>query len=528
MSLKALLPLLVFAVSASAAADSLSGADALLGNLEPAPTEAQPAAPGALEAAPAAQVATAVPARVFNIDVTKLDSAYAKYLYSVWQLNEELTDDARAWIALVLERKYRAASRSETAVPDSFRQAATSARLYTLSKLGLSQTLFDEWVVASSDAAFRSSRAGAELNAHLANGFDRFLVDEAIQVSDSSKTQVEALAVSAIPQAKSLRALLALRQGEKALPALTSIEPANAFAIPLARTVALDQVRKGNLKGAAQTLKKHMEPALEAKGDPTLLASHYLLVARLLYQAGALEASRGFYEKVPNAAPQFLQARAELGWTLLKLKDEKSLRGELKTLSSPLFGGKFAPDVQVLQAISDIELCYYSRIPGVLASFQSEYLPHGRAIDQALRSAKTPRPASVDEFALQAERAVAKRRAELKLARKTSRNAVPALKSSLADAKSAVRKEYRRQWKNQELQLSEAIRKMRFVKIEYMTRVRELVANAAPKAVSVAASFEKKPDQMIFPFDGVMWPDELFKLQSLAQNQCLTGKGAKL
>src|SRR5699024_6961811 len=117
-----------------------------------------------------------------------------------------------------------------------------------------------------------------------------------------------------------------------------------------------------DLAGAGAVLKRDLEPTLDMNGDPKALASHYLQVARLLYQAGALDAAESFYTRIPNGTPQYLEAREELTWVWLRKGDVAKLRGELVTLGSRVFDDQFQPEVHLVRAISNLKLCYYDEV----------------------------------------------------------------------------------------------------------------------------------------------------------------------
>ena len=83
--------------------------------------------------------------------------------------------------------------------------------------------------------------------------------------------------------------------------------------------------------------------------------------------------------------------------------------------------------------------------------------------------------------------------------------------------------------------LVEAIRKMRFVKVEYMSQVRQLSVTTGGSASAVGAAVTaqnalpplaakvvaNEPGQLTFPVDNEVWSDEMFKMRSAAQAQCL-------
>src|SRR5262249_32739289 len=150
-----------------------------------------------------------------------------------------------------------------------------------------------------------------------------------------------------------LQALAALKKGEKGVAALDRLPNTNALTLPLAQTVSLALARKGDLPGAGRVLKLHVEPAMASMRNPHALARHYLWIARLLYQAGAIDGAEAYYEKIPSGTAGFLTAREELDWVWLRKGDTARLRGELATLSLSLFEDKFAPEVYLVRAISN-------------------------------------------------------------------------------------------------------------------------------------------------------------------------------
>jgi len=346
-----------------------------------------------------------------------------------------------------------------------------------------------------------------------------------------------------------LKAWVATRKPAAATPLLDKLAATHPIRIPLAQTVALSLAKKKDLRGAAGVLKRHLEPALVAKGDPRLLSSYYLQIARLLYQAGSLEGAEQFYEKVPNGAPEYFSAREELGWVWLRLGNTERLRGVLTSLRSSLFDDHFAPDVYVLLAISNLKLCYYDETEKSIQSFVEKNGEWAKKISEALKSADPTAPAKKDLWTSIAEKSYEARMKEAgrleQLEKESIAASLPAVgmqsqwgqygKEMRALGELVKKKraqEYRRQWANQQKILGESIQKMRFVRVELMSQVGALAAEskqAKPSAQVATPSAETKIDSsdasMVFPFDGVIWPDELFRLRSAAQAKCLQRSG---
>jgi tetratricopeptide (TPR) repeat protein len=332
--------------------------------------------------------------------------------------------------------------------------------------------------------------------------------------------------------------------------------PADHFLkVPLANTVALSLARKGDLRGAGAVLKQHLEPAVEARKDLKALSRHYLQIARLLYQAGSLDGAADFYQRIPDGSADFLRAREELAWVWLRQGDTAKLRGELKTLRSGLFEGRFAPDVYVVRAISNLKLCFYSEVEKELNDFVLSNRVWAKKTNEALKT-EDPESDEPDFFTEIAQRAIAARQAEVQLldalATASITATLPAVGPqqhwekaktralvALETAKKQSAEEVRRHWKNRKTVLTEAIRKMQFVKVELFSQVRTLARQSPSQSTPSGAvsALERETDsrlksetqaalkkaadgELVFPFDGVVWPDELFKLTSVAQSRC--------
>jgi tetratricopeptide (TPR) repeat protein len=320
------------------------------------------------------------------------------------------------------------------------------------------------------------------------------------------------------------------------------MQASHILKVPLAQTVALSYAKRNDLASSGKVLKRHLEPAIEATKNPKLLAEHYLQVARLLYQAGNLDAAEAYYEKVPNNVPEYLAAREELTWVWLRQGNMPKLRGEIATLNSGLFDKAFAPEVPLVRAVSNLKLCYYDAVEGDIQKFVQTNAKWAKEIEEALKSEDPQSPPKKDYFTAVAETSLQKKQAEMnevnKLLEDSVQAVIPAvgpqshwvvardqLNKKLELAKQSKSEEYRRQWKNMQHALTEGIRKMQFVKVELLTQVKLYggsTTTLTQKALKVEDVKElNDPQNMTFKFDGVVWPDELFQMRGIAQAKCL-------
>ena len=554
--------LVVLAGSAGAfSAHASSGADALLQSVSAPKASAAQGAAGVGKAAqvgsPSALESSAGMAGI------QLDDPFRMQLFASWQMqNHQLGYDLSTWVLRVLKNDFEGAAhlwtKIEGSVPQAFAHEARSAWLYSLWKLDLAQSFVDQWIDSQNSKGYASSRAAGALDQVLAQaGLDRWLSERAVALSPEQEASVKRLDTARGLHVLTLQAWGQLRQGEGALPTLKKLPLEHGLRPALAQTVALARARRGDLAGAAQVLKHELEPVLEARGDALALSAHHLQVARLLYQAGALDGAEDYYRRVPAGAPQFLKAREELTWTLLRKNEVGKLRGELATLSTGVFTETFQPEVFLVRAISNLKLCYYEEVRKDFSAFQSVNGQWAKKIDQALQAGAPPRPEWVDEFGLRAEKSFQARSIEAARLSELAKVSIQAVLPAVGEQKHWVRlrdrmlqardrlaqnrdAEFRRQWLSRRQVLEEAIRKMAFVKVELGSQLRELsrLENRGQVADSVqssaAAALKQAAPQVprasagavqVYPQDGELWPDELFRLQSVARERCLALQG---
>lgn len=475
-----------------------------------------------------------------------LSDPFLGMFYAEVMTAKDLSYNARQWANMILAKKYRDAAHlwSSLEFPDSFEPSAKAAYLYCLWKINLPQTFVSHWLRFLKDQDFARSRILVGLEQLLLPAMSQWIDKNPVLLTQEQKKFLGSIDLRKHPSLLTLRAVSMERSGLKAEKILSLLPMNHPLRLSLAKTVTLGYVKKGELGKAAGILKKHLEPALEAKGSPVLLADHYLTIARLLYQGGQLDGAQTYYEKIPNSTPQFVKAREELLWVLLRKGDTEKLRGEVKSLSLPVFAKTFNPELHVVRAVSNIKFCYYGNVKNDLDLFFKENKTWASKIDGALAQSAPPRALEPDLFSLRAEKIVAAQDKEKKELQKLSKESITAVLPAVGPQKhwtlamkelsrthdlslKARDAEYRRQWKNLHRQLAEAIKKMKFVRVELMSQVRRysklkkqpgklVAANKLPKG-----GITTKSSDLSFPTDNVFWPDEMFRMRAAAQNRCL-------
>lgn len=532
--------LLLLALTTSSACFAASGADALLDQLGEKPVQQK------TQKTKGQKIA-----QTFQLKVE--GDAFQQQLAIAVMSRKKMSFDMKQWAQAVLDNEYAKAAHLWTAIqtqiPSDFRHVADATQLYLLWKLGLNQTFFDQWVKTLASSAYAASEAEQALETIVTPGLDTWLMNTQVIVNPKQQTILEKMKPSEA-FVLTLKAYSDYRREKEAGALLPRMSPENKITHLVGDTVVYNHVKHNDLKGAAKVLHDYVEPAIEASHDPELLAEHDLSIARILYQAGQMKASGVFYQKVPNQSPSYLSAREELSWVYLRMNDMSSLRGELKALANPVFKDRFQPETFLLRAVSNLKMCFYDQLDKDLADFMSSNTIWAKRIDAALTAKAVPAPVTPDEYTKRSVQTVKLIEGELarlsELGDQSIGAVLPAVgqqkhwkeyygnaQASLGDAKKRVNEEYTRQWKNQRSALQEAIRKMRFVKVEYMSQVRQLAGDAdvsAPQKL-VASNTKSLPASAVikddgerdqnFPATSEVWSDELFKLRSAAQAQCL-------
>jgi hypothetical protein len=539
--------LLFLSMPLSSVSFAQSSSDVLLNQLGETPPEPDKAVDDKPSAKTAVEhVAQSAPVKM---RVKPPQDVFQKQLEIKAYRQEDLPFDVNQWVQDVIYADFSKAAHLWTAIQgqitDKFRFEADATQLYLLWKLGLNQTFFDEWIRALAIPGYSKSPPELALEDLVTPGLDGWLLRSPVVLSPSQVTVLERHSAEK-PFLLTLMAWDALQHHTKLADILKHLPASNKLAPLLAEREVYSRAQAHDLKGAAWALKNYLEPAVLAAHDPELTVHQDQTIARILYQAGQMPAAQVFYEKIPNQSAAYLSAREELAWVYLRLADMSKLRGQIKALTLPIFRDRFQPEVFLLRAVSDLKMCFYDELDRDLNDFSRSNASWAKKIDGALASSAVPAPDTMDIYSTLSVRGRSSLDAELKrltaLGEQSIGAALPAVgwqrhwKDYITQVRTAAEEsrkfqndQFARQWKNERNALSEAIRKMRFVKVEYMSQVRQLssapgldtktmVASASATASEVVGSDTR---QLTFPIENDVWSDELFKMRSAAQAQCV-------
>lgn len=481
------------------------------------------------------------------------DAFQQAFVYEFQRLHEaRVPFEVRDWVLRISKGQYREAAHLWSAIQpklsEGFKPTAEAGQLYLLWKLDLAQSFTDQWLTFRTSRRSKDNSSLRVLESMMQPQLDQWLLEKGIQLSADQSALVRSWNGKADPIVLNLQALSYLGAGLKGEALLPELPVGNRLRIPLAETVALALAKKENLSKAAEVFKNDLEPSIRAQNDPRGLSHYYLQMARLLYQAGYLDGAEQAYLKIPTGTREFLPAQEEITWVWLRKGDLSHLRGHAETLSSKMFRNEFSPEVFLIRAIANLKLCHFDEMRKDFKNFLEDNSHWAKVITSALRAPEPPAPQNLDYTTRRIVYSLARRQAEFEALQKLGEESITAtlpavgwqshwkvaadvLRGEVGDLTKLRNREYVRHWQNEELALTEAIRKMRFVKIELLTELNQLKSVAAVPAsdevhVSQAAARRDQAD-MNFPFDGVVWPDEMFKLQAVAESQCQNMRNTK-
>lgn len=274
------------------------------------------------------------------------------------------------------------------------------------------------------------------------------------------------------------------------------------------RTLFYQQLARGDVKQAGEILKS-------APGDN-------LSWARLKYQAGDFVEAVRYYEAIPKNSDDYVRSREELGWAYLRKGDWSGLRGLLAHLNTDLIPVEERLEGRVLSAISYLKQCHYDGVKREIQAFQQELAPLARKLDDLEKTKREAAPARPDYFTRQVAATVDRLKSE------------PGSDRELAESRRVLEREYARTWVQLKPLVTEAVLKMRYVKLELLSQLQWLekmrgkgevltkngqVADLDTESAK-AAIVKADSERLVFPVQKDIWVDELFNVRALATTEC--------
>lgn len=462
--------------------------------------------------------------------VLKLDDPFLVQLFARWKSLGALEPATNDFFDLIFagERK-EALKRLETVKDAKITDLRTPIEMYLLYREGHFQSFLSLWIEYSSDSNFLKTELGLAFDQYLAPGLSLLLMNAGFHISQSQSKMLLKIENEASVINYSLQALKALRTGKDSLKWIGKLNESDELRVMLAQSAVLDYAREGQLGASGKLISQVIEPWMHTEKDLEKVALHYLTLGRLLYQARAFEQAEHFYYLIPESSRYFVEARTEILWSHLQKRDFSKAKGQLATLRLSVFKEKFYPEIFLAQAIGNTMLCEFVDAKHSIQEFIEVNKKWAQKIEKELAS-KSPSVVYVNNYVRLVQDQLSSLKKERESFKKIGIKRYEERLGDLSrDANKARADLAHTQWKNRKVILEEAIYKMKFVRVELLSRMRafkEQIAEALPDgdSVSVYRAATARDNQLVFPSDGVIWGDELFNMSAEVKNLCVQGK----
>ena len=458
-----------------------------------------------------------------------LDNPFVIQLFSSWKAMGPVEMSSNQWIELILDKQYEKALSLLPTINDfKLSKVKAATELYLLYQTGHVQTFLTQWVEVASSTNLLQTEIGIALDQIIGSKSTKLILDNGFYISPEISAKLAK--IESIPSHLnySLQAMKALRTRVNAINWIGKLDESDPLRMPLAQTALLHYAKEGKLGASAKIIKDVVEPILKKSNNEEELSLYFMTLGRLLYQAGAMAESKKYYDLIPESSSYFLKAKTESLWAHLREKDFSRTKGELASLELSMFNDKFYPEAYLVSAMANVMLCEFNESRAALNRFIEVNRKWAKEIDKNINDPKAL-PVTANFFINNLEKARAslvKEKVALgnkKLDSKYSNS----IDNQILAIDNSLHLEIASQWINRKAMLESALYKMKFVKIELISRMRAVEMNmqiAGSDEVSRQNAAPARKNQMSFPRDRALWGDELFHMSATVINKCINGK----
>ncbi|GAB4012965.1 MAG: hypothetical protein Fur0010_09340 [Bdellovibrio sp.] len=457
-----------------------------------------------------------------------LNDPFLIQLYTTWKSLRINDAKLENFMNLVFDHQFTDALKIMPTIEwNQLAKIRNGLELYLLFQNGLVQNFVTKWIDVSSDADFLRTEIGLALDQVVSRNATQLLLVNGVTLTEEQLKSLEKIANVPSKFNYSLQAFKALRTGENAVPWIGKLESSDPLRMPLAQTAILDFAKQGKLGASGKLVKEVVEPILDNSSDEEEIALYFMTLGRLLYQAGALDEARKYYDLIPESSQYFLKARSEALWVHIREKNYSRTKGELATLEHKVFRDKFYPEAYVVSAMANVLLCQFVEARASINRFVESNKFWAKEINKNLKSDE-PKVLDANRFVVNYDRVLQSIEREMILVkeRELASHYLTKLENLQTFTKNMRNQEIKKQWANRKTILESALYKMNFVRIELISRMRQMALNQKIEntdEVSTFASATAKNNQLQFPNDGIIWSDDLFHMTAEVKNKCIKG-----
>lgn len=452
----------------------------------------------------------------------KLDNPFIIHVYTMMLTNKN-EGISKKLLMKIIKKEDKAALKSFLLLNNTSTLAQAS-KVYLLYQNNFFHLAINEWMNLVQRANYRNAPIQISLEQIIGKDFAKKMASANFYLTKEKRNLIQSLPATKSVVYRSLLALSYLNRGEESLRYIKYLPETNPVRIELAKSAVIYFARDGELAKAASVLKSVFKPYMQKSKNVDELVDYYLMLARLLYQANAYDASEHYYSLIPESSPRFLQARIESLWISYIKNDFSKLKGQVVSLEDELIQNKFMPELYLMSSSAKVKLCQFNSAKKTMDQFVSVYKDwadkikmHARSTDPELIEASF----TYNNFAL-GKNALKK---EVKKIKKSMDFHLD-YSQSFAYANKRIKAEKQRQWMNRGMILSNIIRKMRFVKVEYISLMNRFKDKAISNRKDEIHTFQAKSrgaNELVFPYDGDLWGDDYFNINAQIESSCLQG-----
>lgn len=475
--------------------------------------------------------------RLIKQKTYNLNNPYKVQLFGSWKAARVEDKKTNDWVELVLDDKFKQAlikyPELERSVKNNFKPILESTHAYLQWKLGHNHSFLNQWIHLSANENFLNTELGMALDHVIGKTATNWILINGLILTNEQKELLTKIENSQSLMNFALQAWKNQRKGEESLKWVNKLENNDPLRIQLIYTAITDYARKGKLALSGQLIKKAIEPYIEKSNDEEEISHYYLTLGRLLYQARAYEASNVYYSLIPQTSKYFIQSIVESSWSHIQAGQIAKAKGELATLNLEMFKDRFIPDVFLTNAIVHLKTCQFEEVQADLNSFVITNKDWAKKISLSLKSEK-PKMISWNVYTNAIKKHKRTSDQEIKNLRKLFisqdsaylKNTIAQLSYSQKNVDAYEINQAKQQWQNRLNILEDSIYRMKFVRIEFLSQMRNLAHNIPLSNTDKVSTYNAAPsrnNEMSFPNDGDLWGDDLFNMRAAVKNLCLKG-----
>lgn len=131
----------------------------------------------------------------------------------------------------------------------------------------------------------------------------------------------------------------------------------------------------GEHQQAINLFKKLQKIAKDESNDMWIKEQSNMNIARIYYELKQYTEAIKYYSQIPRQSQNWLQALFEAAWAFFIMEKANNTLGNIHTIQSPFFVNRFHPETYILQAITFLRMCRYTRVKETLALFKTKFSP---------------------------------------------------------------------------------------------------------------------------------------------------------